>query len=70
MFYKQNYIELIEEFEIEKNKVYSGCEFEGKWFWYNPEMEDDPYYSIMHKLTITVSTRILICEVEDPIQID
>jgi hypothetical protein len=67
LFYKQNYIELIEEFEIEKNKVYTGCEFEGKWFWYWVENID--YYSIMHNLNFTVSSRILICEIDDPIPI-
>jgi hypothetical protein len=70
LFYKQNYIELIEEFEIEKNKVYSGCVFIGKQYNYVP-VPPVQYYSIMHELAFTVSKRVMICDADfEPIAID
>jgi hypothetical protein len=71
LFYKQNYIALIEEFEIEKNKFYSGCVFVGKEYLYKPVPQPPiEYYSIMHELEFTVATRLMVCEIVDPTPID
>jgi hypothetical protein len=62
LFYKQQYIDLIEEFENDNNKYYSGCTFEGKEYLYQPNEAE--YYSIMHEIEFTVSSRIIVCNAE------
>lgn len=60
-FYRQQYIDLIEDFQDETNKYYSGCTFEGLVFWF--PVNNNVYYSIKHELLFTASTRLLVCSI-------
>ncbi|MCK9451817.1 MAG: hypothetical protein M0Q90_09015 [Bacteroidales bacterium] len=60
-FYRQQYIDLIEDFQNETNKYYSGCSFDGSVFWF--AINDFEYYSIKHDLLFTASTRLLVCSI-------
>jgi hypothetical protein len=70
LFYKGHYIDLLEEFEDELNKVYVGCEFLGSEYDYTPEGYDYPFPSIMHNLKFFVATWLTECTINDPISIE
>jgi len=69
LFYKGHYIDLLEEFETEQSKVYTGCNFNGMPYDYYPSGAI-AYISIMHTLEFFVATRLTECTYTNPISIE